>query len=183
MSCSDFFNKCEECQYWSLIEFSQISQLNEESFKNYIFASNRTTHLIIYKLLSSTIRAYSFRDMNVPVNSQIEITFQYNSIIRFDANAMSGLVIKENSTLVLNFPYTTQILFHSKCFDAIRFEHTNSRLVIRIVKAFSVTFINDIISQSYSKTAASNTSKFYDFIQLNQHISRKFNSLLRINKN
>jgi hypothetical protein len=81
--------------------------------------------------------------MSVPRGAHVEITFQYNSLIRFDAHALAGLRLDANATLVFNFPYTTQVLFMAKCFEGVTMRDTSSKLVIRILKSFSVRFGGD----------------------------------------
>lgn len=143
VNCNDLIETCEECVHWSQIDFNQIVQMRPMSFKNFNFAPNRTTHIIIYKLLNSTIVENTFNSFKVKQNSQVQVTFQYNSMIIFDKHALDGLVIETNSTLIFNFPYTTQVVFLPKCFDGIQMKDQNSRLIIRILKSFSVRFVGD----------------------------------------
>ncbi len=110
------------------------------------------THIIFYKLLNSTIGPYTFNDMHVASHSQIEITFQYNSLIKFDRHSLSGLEMSPNSTLVFNFPYTTQVVFAAQCFDGVNMRDENVKLVIRILKSFSVRFLSPSSSGGGSLT-------------------------------
>lgn len=149
MNCNDLISECPECEHWSEIDFNQIQALKRNTFKHFKFASNRTTQIIIYKLINSTLVAEAFNGLVVPENSHLEITFQYNSVIKFDKHALTGIHLKPNSTLVFNFPYTTQVIFVSKCFDGIHMDHHNSKLILRILKSFSVRFVNDFIVQGF----------------------------------
>lgn len=146
INCNDLIDTCYECVHWPQIDFNQISQIKKDSFRHFKFAPNRTTHIIIYKLLNSTIVSNTFNGLTLERNSHVEITFQYNSLIRFDKHALNGLVMNPNSTLVFNFPYTTQVLFMSKCFDGISMRDNNAKLILRILKSFSVRFMGDYSS-------------------------------------
>lgn len=141
INCNDLIKKCDECVHWPQIDFNQIEHMKTNSFKNYKFAPNRTTHIIFYKLLNSTLGPNTFNAMNVTPHSQIEITFQYNSLIKFDKYSLSGLDMDVNSTLVFNFPYTTQVVFLAKCFDGVLMRDEHVKLIIRILKSFSVQFL------------------------------------------
>lgn len=140
INCNDLIESCAECLHWRQIDFNQIVQMSAHAFEHFRFASNQTTNIIIYKLLNGTIGPDTFHSLDVPENGQVEITFQYNSMIRFDRHALRGLRLEKNSTVIFNFPYTTQVQFTSRCFDAVRFHSTSSRLIIRILKSFSVRF-------------------------------------------
>jgi hypothetical protein len=143
INCNDLVESCTECVHWSKIDFNQIIQMKSQAFKNYMFSSNHSTHIIIYKLLNSTLGAFTLDKLHLSKNSHVEITFQYNSMIKFDENALKGLQIDSNATLVFNFPYTTQVIFMPKCFDGIKMGDSNSRLIIRVLKSFSVRFMGD----------------------------------------
>lgn len=109
INCNDLIDACPECVHWRQIDFNQISHIGPKSFRNFHFAPNRTTHIIIYKLLNSTIGTDTFDLFRAPENSEIEVTFQYNSMIRFDRLALKGLRVEKNATVIFNFPYTTQV--------------------------------------------------------------------------
>ena len=158
INCNELIDSCTECVHWNQIDFNQILQMKTESFKNFRFAPNRTTHIIIYKLLNSTIGADTFKSLIVPTNSRVEITFQYNSVIKFDKNALSQALLESNSTLVFNFPYTTQVLFNTKCFEDIQMKDQNSRLILRILKSFSVKFFNDFFPSVKAARAGSRST-------------------------
>lgn len=149
ISCSQIIKSCAECIYWNEIDFNQINSIQPGAFKDFKFASGKKTHIVIYKLINSTLEAGVFKDMIIPENAQIEITFQYNSVIKFSKNVLNGLRVGSNSTLVFNFPYTTQVVFVSKCFDGVDMKDKNSRLIFRVLKSFSVRFVNDFIIQGF----------------------------------
>lgn len=109
INCNDLIDSCQECAHWRQIDFNQIQQIGPRAFQRFHFAPNQTTSIMIYKLLNGTIGADAFDSFRVPENAQIEITFQYNSMIRLDRHALRGLVLGRNSTVVFNFPYTTQV--------------------------------------------------------------------------
>lgn len=110
ISCNDLIDSCVECAHWRQIEFVQIGELGARAFERFRFASNRTTSIVIYKLLNGTIRADAFDGFRVPDHAQVEIVFQYNSMIRLDRHALRGLTLQRNSTVIFNFPYTTQVI-------------------------------------------------------------------------
>lgn len=169
INCNDLIDTCDECLHWPQIDFNQIVNMKPSSFKNYNFAPNRTTHIIIYKLLNSTLGANSFDSLHIPENSQIEITFQYNSLIKFDKLTLNGLRMGANSTLVFNFPYTTQVVFLAKCFDGIFMKDSQAKVILRILKSFSVRFVGDIsffYSQNYLKQ-----NKLKSLAEMNKTIS------------
>ena len=83
INCNDLIDTCVECELWQQIDFNQIENMKPKSFEKFKFAPNRTTHIIFYKLLNSTLGPKTFHSMKVAENSQIEITFQYNSLIKF----------------------------------------------------------------------------------------------------
>jgi hypothetical protein len=143
INCNDLIDQCTECVHWSKIDFNQIGQMRPRSFHHFRFSPNHTTHIIIYKLLNSTIGAGTFEGMHLPRNAHVEITFQYNSLIKFDKNILRGLRLDTNASLVFNFPYTTQVLFMAKCFDGVLMKDSSSKLIIRILKSFSVRFAGD----------------------------------------
>ena len=149
VNCNDLISECPECEHWTEIDFNQIQAMKRNTFKHFKFAPNKTTQIIIYKLINSSLVSEAFNGLVVPENSHLEITFQYNSVIKFDKNALTGIHLKPNSTLVFNFPYTTQVIFVSKCFDGIRMDHHSSKLILRILKSFSVRFVNDFIVQGF----------------------------------
>lgn len=162
INCNDLIETCEECINWHQIDFNQISEMKANTFRYFKFAPNRTTHIIIYKLLNSTLSAKIFENLHVPANAQLEITFQYNSVIKLDKFALNGVSLSENSTLVFNFPYTTQVIFVSKCFDGIHMTDLNSRLIIRILKSFSVRFVGDVYSQNFIHMKKARLSFFHE---------------------
>ena len=149
INCNELIDQCHDCIHWHQIDFNQITEMKKQTFKNFNFAPNRTTHIIIYKLLNSTLTENIFEDLIVPSNAQLEITFQYNSVIKLDKFTLNGIVLKSNATLVFNFPYTTQVIFVTKCFHGVRMTDSNSRLIFRILKSFSVRFVSDYYSQNY----------------------------------
>ncbi len=149
ISCSDLIPACPECLHWSAIDFSHITAIKPHAFRDFHFAPDRTTHLIIYKLIDSSLAADVFSDLVVPENAQVEITFQYNSVVRFEPYTLRGLRLKANSSLIFNLPYTTQVVFVAKCFDGMRMQETDSKLIVRVLKSFSVRFVNDFISQGF----------------------------------
>lgn len=110
ISCNDLIDSCVECAHWRQIEFVQIGELGARAFERFRFASNRTTSIVIYKLLNGTIRADAFDGFRVPEHAQVEIVFQYNSMIRLDRHALRGMTLQRNSTVIFNFPYTTQVI-------------------------------------------------------------------------
>ena len=140
INCNELIERCDECVHWSQIDFNQIRELRPNSFAHFRFAPHRLTHIIIYKLLNSSIGAHAFANMHTPVNAHVEITFQYNSLVRFEAQALAHASLAANSTLVFNFPYTTQVVFMARCFDAVRMLDSRARLILRILKSFSVRF-------------------------------------------
>jgi hypothetical protein len=174
INCNGLISTCNECLYWPKIDFNQIYKLTESAFKHFKFAPGKITNVIIYKLLNSTIGAGTFNDFIVPPNSHIEVTFQYNSLIKFDHNVLKGLKLGHNSTLIFNFPYTTQVcllicfkrknevevefnffviilfdqkkkvVFASHCFDGIEMASNDVRFIVRIIKSFSVIFSADL---------------------------------------
>lgn len=152
INCNDLIDSCVECVHWRQIDFNQITHMKPHAFARFHFAPNQTTHIIIYKLLNSTIGPDTFASFRLESNSHIEVTFQYNSMIKFEKYALNGLQIGHNSTLVFNFPYTTQVLFASKCFDFVHMNHQSSRVIIRILKSFSVRFIGDLPYHYYQKS-------------------------------
>ena len=141
--CNDIIETCEECKYWSQIDFNRVTMVKYESFKHYVFARNKVTNIFIYNLLNDTIGQNSFKNFYVPINSHIEITFHYNSLIKFNEYSLNGIFLDENSTLVFNFPFTTQVIFYKNCFQEIFFKNSNSKFIIRISKSFLVRFAND----------------------------------------
>lgn len=143
INCNDLIDQCAECSHWSKIDFNQIGQMKPRSFQHFKFSPNHTTHIIIYKLLNSTIGTRTFDGMHLARNTHVEFTFQYNSMIKFDKHLLQGVVLDTNATLVFNFPYTTQVLFMAKCFEGIQMRDVSSRVIIRIIKSFSVRFVGD----------------------------------------
>jgi hypothetical protein len=146
--CSDLIDTCHECKYWSRIDFSRISNLKPEAFKYFDFAPGRTTQLIVYRLLNYRIVSDTFKNLHIPSNSHVELTFQYNSIMDFDTNSMNGIVLGANSTLIINMPYVTQVLVNTQYFDAMRFGDNNSRIIIRIIKSYIVKFLTRSMSHN-----------------------------------
>lgn len=149
INCNAMIPSCSECFHWSGIDFNQINSMKSGAFSGFKFAPNRTTHVIIYKLVDSTLTRDVFKDMVIPENAKVEIIFQYNSVVTFDQYVLNGVHLKKNSTLIFNFPYTTQVVFVAKCFDGMRMDSANSKVVIRILKSFSVRFVNDFIVQGF----------------------------------
>jgi hypothetical protein len=158
INCNDLIEKCDECSHWSQIDFNQIVQMRPSSFKHFKLSSNSTTHIIIYKLLNSSIGADTFKQLVIPDSSHVEITFQYNSLIKFQRNALNGLELRKNSTLIFNFPYTTQVVFYSNCFDGVQMSDQNVKLIVRVFKSFSVRFVGDFSLYKYLKQNSDVTS-------------------------
>jgi hypothetical protein len=70
-------------------------------------------------------------------------------VIKLDKFALQGVRLNANSTLVFNFPYTTQVIFVAKCFHGIHMSDVDSRLIVRILKSFSVRFVGDFYTQNF----------------------------------
>ena len=155
--CNDLIETCPECIYWSQIDFNRVTKLNYEAFKHYSFAKNRITNIFIYNLLNDTISENSFKSFHVPANAHIEVTFHYNSLIKFNEYSLNGIHLDTNSTLVFNFPFTTQVLFYRNCFHGIFMKSSNSKFIIRILKSFYVRFASDFSFQQLSSTSNSST--------------------------
>ena len=160
ISCNELIAKCVECEHWSDIHFNQINQMQVASFRHFHLAPNKTTHIIIYKLMESALGAQTFQDLVVPTGAQLEITFQYNSVVKFNRHVLQGARLNANSTLIFNFPYTTQVVFAANSFDGVYMKDANSRLIIRIINSFSVRFLNDLLPPSfyYFKTSPGTTT-------------------------
>ena len=144
INCNDLVTHCAECEHWHQIDINQIECMRPRSFHHFKFAPNRTTHLIFYKLLNSTVGAHTFEDMLVEENARIEITFQYNSMIKFDRHALRGLRMRANSTVVFNFPYTSQVVFAAQCFDGVLMHSEDVKIIVRVLKSFSVRFLGNL---------------------------------------
>jgi hypothetical protein len=71
VNCNELIDQCDECVNWHQIDFNQITELKRDTFSQFKFAPNRTTHIIIYKLLNSTLGQDVFNNLNVPQNSQV----------------------------------------------------------------------------------------------------------------
>lgn len=140
LSCPQMIDSCAQCRRWHKIEFNQVDSLSPFSFKNFLFNPHSHYSIIIYKLLDSSLISDTFNQLIVPHNSKIQITFQYNSFIKFDADSLNGLVLSKNSTLVFNFPYTTQVMISLGCLNGVQF-NPQSKLIFKIFKSFSVSFI------------------------------------------
>ena len=143
MNCNDLLARCAECLHWSKIDFNQIREMRARAFEHFRFAANQTTHLIIYKLLNSTLDADTFAGMHVERHAHLEVTFQYNSLIIFGKHVLRGLRLAANATLVFNFPYTSQVVFAARWLEGVRVEHASAKIVIRILKSFSVKFAGE----------------------------------------
>lgn len=109
INCNTLIDSCRECLQWREIDFNQITHIHKRAFRNFHFAPNHTSNIIIYKLLNSSIGADTFDSFRVPENGQVEVTFQYNSVIKFEPYVLRGLRIEKNATMIFNFPYTTQV--------------------------------------------------------------------------
>ena len=75
INCNELIDQCDECVNWHQIDFNQITELKRNTFSQFKFAPNRTTHIIIYKLLNSTLGPDVFNSLNVPPNSQVLFCF------------------------------------------------------------------------------------------------------------
>lgn len=151
ISCNELITSCTECAHWHEINFNKITELKPGAFKDFKFASSSTTNIIIYNLVNSSVTEDVFKGLVVPENSHLEITFQYNSVITFAKRVLNGVHLKRNSTLVFNFPYTTQVIFVSKCFAGIQMDDPSSKLIMRVLKSFSVRFVNDYTIQAFMR--------------------------------
>ena len=140
LSCPQLIDSCTQCRHWPKIEFNQVASLSPFSFKKFHFSPQSHYSIIIYKLLNSSLTTDTFNQLIVPQNSKIQITFQYNSYIKFNADCLNGLVLSENSTMVFNFPYTTQVMISLGCMKGVQFSN-QSKLIFKIFKSFSVSFI------------------------------------------
>ena len=45
--CNDLIETCEDCKYWSQIDFNRVTKLKYETFKYYSFARNKITNIFI----------------------------------------------------------------------------------------------------------------------------------------
>ncbi len=61
ISCNELIDACPECFHWSSIDFNHINVMKPYTFKNFRFAPDRRTHVIIYKLIDSTLTADIFK--------------------------------------------------------------------------------------------------------------------------
>ncbi|CAF1097052.1 unnamed protein product, partial [Brachionus calyciflorus] len=136
ISCPELILSCSECALWPRIEFNQITYLSPNSFENFHFLPNHNYRIIIYKLLNSSIGKDSFNKFTLGQNINVQITFQYNSLIKFEPYSLNGLELASNSTLIFDFPYTTQVIIALECLNGISLN--NSELIFKIFKAFSV---------------------------------------------
>jgi hypothetical protein len=182
--CNDIIETCEECIYWSQIDFNRVTKLKYEAFKYYLFARNKITNIFIYNLLNDTIKQNSFKNFYVPVNSHIEITFHYNSLIKFNEYSLNGIYLDTNSTLVFNFPFTTQVIFFKNCFHEIFMKSPSSKFIIRILKSFMVRFTGSPFTQQQQQQPKStnfNSGKFIIDIKSTRMITFEENCFENLN--